>query len=589
MVAPPSWLNDEFAGGGATINVEYVGSWTPEAQNAFAYAVSIWEGVITSAVPIQVVAEWAPLGTNVLGSAGPHRVTRDFGGAPQAGTFYPIAIANGITGIDLHPEQDINARFSSNFSAWYFGTDGSPAIDEYDFVSVVLHELGHGLGFSGSMYLNNEGLGAWGLGTPPMPMVYDRFTENGAGQSLLNSGLYPNPSAALLGQLTSGNIYFDGGNAVAANGGTRPQLYAPGNWQSGSSYSHLDEGVFPRGTVNALMTPLIANGEANHNPGPVTLGIFADMGWVLAMPNTPPSLAGVPSQQLLVNQSIDNAIDLWTFAADAESTDEELTFAITSNPPANLGISLDSDRYIDINPATNATGQATVTVMVTDPEGESDTAEFVVAVTNQNPTLSNLPDQYVTVNFTNTAAIDLWVYADDLEFADEALSFHIANTPAVEAGVFLTGSHTVAISPTLDWMGQTTVTIQVSDPAGGTAVDDFFVYVTTAGNTVPTMAALPDLELNVNTTDTAAIDLWAYVSDGESALDELVYTIENSPAAEAGVTLVGNRYVSVEPVAEWTGTTVVRVQVEDDGGLVAWRAFTLRVTRPAYLPVLLKP
>ncbi|MFM6745841.1 MAG: Calx-beta domain-containing protein, partial [Dolichospermum sp.] len=119
--------------------------------------------------------------------------------------------------------------------------------------------------------------------------IYDRFTENGSGQSLLDTSLFPNPSTALGSQLTSNNIFFDGSNANAANGGNRVKLYAPSTWNGGSSYSHLDE-VF-NNTPNALMTYSIGFGESILNPGPVTLGMFKDMGWKLAGSSTNPTLA----------------------------------------------------------------------------------------------------------------------------------------------------------------------------------------------------------------------------------------------------------------------------------------------------------
>ncbi len=135
---------------------------------------------------------------------------------------------------------------------------------------------------------NQSGVGSWGFGSGS-PGIYDRFTENGSGQSLLNTSLFPNPSTALGSQLTSNNIFFDGSNANAANGGNRVKLYAPSTWSGGSSYSHLDE-VF-NNTPNALMTYSIGFGESILNPGPVTLGLFKDMGWKLAGSSTNPTLA----------------------------------------------------------------------------------------------------------------------------------------------------------------------------------------------------------------------------------------------------------------------------------------------------------
>ncbi|MEQ9621948.1 CARDB domain-containing protein, partial [Coleofasciculus chthonoplastes] len=260
----------------STINVNYNG-FSTEAQTAFEYAVDIWENLIVSPVPIEIEANWTPLETNVLGSAGANYYYDNFANAAYTNTWYPSALANSLAGSDLDTTaHDINANFNSNKSNWYFGTDGNTPTGKTDFVSVVLHELGHGLGFSGSMsYDFGTGQGSWWS----QPKIYDHFTVNGSGQKLIDT--FPNSSVALGAQLTNDNLFFNGSNAVAANGGTNPKLYAPSIWDSGSSYAHLDEATYGSGNSNALMTPSIAPGEAHHDPGAVTLGIFEDLGWVI--------------------------------------------------------------------------------------------------------------------------------------------------------------------------------------------------------------------------------------------------------------------------------------------------------------------
>ncbi len=262
----------------ATFVVTYNG-FTPQAQTAFQHAVDIWSSLLVSSVPIHVTANWTALDPGVLGSAGASSIYRDFPNAPQAGTWYNVALAEKLAGTDLNPttDPDIVANFSSAVPNWYFGTDGNTPPGEYDLVSVVLHELGHGLTFIGSMTVSS-GQGSWGEGTA-FPFIYDRYAENGTGQSLLNTSLFPNPSAALAAQLQSNSVFFTGPEAVAANGGTPPPLYAPSSWQQGSSYSHLDESTYPAGNPNSLMTPALEMAEAIHDPGPVALGMFRDMGW----------------------------------------------------------------------------------------------------------------------------------------------------------------------------------------------------------------------------------------------------------------------------------------------------------------------
>jgi hypothetical protein len=266
----------------ATFIVNYTGFSAP-AQAAFQAAVDIWSQLIVSSVPIVIDATWAPAAPNNLGSAGPYNSYRDFSGAPQAGRWYPLALANALHGSDLDPAHaDIVASFNSTRSDWYLGTDGNTPAAQYDFMSVVLHEIGHGLGFLGSMSYS-AGSGSWGGGTG-FPYVYDQDTVNGSDQALISA--FTNPSAALGSQLVSSNIFFNGANAMAANGGAKPKLYAPNPWTSGSSISHLDEATYPAGDPNSLMTPQLAGAESIHNPGLITLGVLKDIGWPLASGGT---------------------------------------------------------------------------------------------------------------------------------------------------------------------------------------------------------------------------------------------------------------------------------------------------------------
>jgi hypothetical protein len=263
----------------STFVVTYTG-FTAQAQTAFQAAVDIWAGTVVSSVPIRVNATWSALGTNVLGSAGPVNFA-NFGSSPPSGavadTWYPIALANALSGSDVDPTRaDISASFSSAWSAWYFGTDGNTPSNLVDFESVVMHEIGHGLGFMGTMS-SSGGTGSWGFGSPVKPTQYDRLTVNGSNQNLTTA--FTNPSTALGTQLVSNNIFFSGTNAVAANGGVKPKLYAPATWSGGSSISHLDDATFPPSSGNALMTHSIGYAETEHDPGPIVKGIFADIGW----------------------------------------------------------------------------------------------------------------------------------------------------------------------------------------------------------------------------------------------------------------------------------------------------------------------
>jgi hypothetical protein len=97
--------------------------------------------------------------------------------------------------------------------------------------------------------------------------------------------------------------------------------------------------------------------------------------------NTPPTISGLPDQTLPMNASKPQAIDLWQYTQDAESADSLLAYTISNSPAAGAGVSIQSNRYVSIQPASGWTGQTDVTIRVTDPGSLSDTDTFRVTVT----------------------------------------------------------------------------------------------------------------------------------------------------------------------------------------------------------------
>ncbi len=152
--------------------------------NVFQAAASVWAGLLTSNVTIQVQATFDPLTcsatSGVLGSAGTQQIFRDFSGAEWTGTWYPGALANRRAGSDLSPSSaDISARFNRDVdnatclgaASWYYGLDGAAGTN-VDLFPVVLHELGHGLGFATFM---STSTGALASGFPD---TYNRFLRD---------------------------------------------------------------------------------------------------------------------------------------------------------------------------------------------------------------------------------------------------------------------------------------------------------------------------------------------------------------------------------------------------------------------------
>jgi len=291
-VPMPLWLEEKLheaqiakAAGDqcGTINVTYNG-FSPAAETVFQAAVDIWEATLQTSVTIEVEANWTVLDEGVLGSAGPNTIWTSFSGAPE-NHYYPSALADQLHGSDLDPnEPDINANFNSDFD-WYLGTDGNPPNDQYDLLSVVLHELGHGLGFIST---KNYEIGEGSLGIDDIPYTYDTYLTLGAGGGLLIDITDPTD---LGDAFTSDNVYTNSPGATDALSGVFPRHFAPSEYAGGSSISHWNESTFEPGNMNSLMTPQIGPGEAILDPGPITLGLFEDIGWILCEETVNPCVA----------------------------------------------------------------------------------------------------------------------------------------------------------------------------------------------------------------------------------------------------------------------------------------------------------
>ncbi|WP_426573250.1 DUF4214 domain-containing protein [Aquihabitans sp. McL0605] len=306
-VAPRPTPSTRVSAVKSTFVVSYTG-FTPEAKAAFQRAVDLWSVLVQSSQPIRIKATYKGLPQGILGGAGPGDFVRDFPGAPRTGTWYPIALANARAGTDLSSYSDIEAEFQSSPGAgWYFGTDGNVPANKTDFTTVVLHEIGHGLGLVDSTDVTS-GLGTWGSGTK-YPFVYDRFVRTHGGTTITNMA---SDTYSLGLALQSDGLQWGGPWGTAANGGTLLRLYSPNPFERGSSVAHLDEDVYPTGTANALMTPYLDDGEALHDPGDLALGMLHDLGWTTAgakgVPGPPTVKAVIGGDQKVIvswNQPVD--------------------------------------------------------------------------------------------------------------------------------------------------------------------------------------------------------------------------------------------------------------------------------------------
>lgn len=265
----------------ATSNIEVTYIDFPEqAKVPFEQAVAIWEKYLISTQTIRVKATWSKTMSNsVLAETGATRIYRsstNIPNLPYTNVWYPTPLAEALSGKELNSgDFDMTVTLNGNIN-WYYGTDAKAQAGRYDMITVMLHEIAHGLGFSSSMsIINSDTQGQYGQSGSAY--IFDIFMQDSKKVKLTNTGVYGNPSTDLKTSLTSNALYFGLKNPAFAN--SLPRLYAPSPFKSGSSFSHFDESTYTVGTANSLMSPSVRAAEVNHNPGELLLNCLNEMGW----------------------------------------------------------------------------------------------------------------------------------------------------------------------------------------------------------------------------------------------------------------------------------------------------------------------
>jgi hypothetical protein len=222
-------------------------------------------------------------GGGFLAGAGPRNFTGPNGFTN--GFFFDHA----TTGTDpFGGVEDARAVFDFGFT-WNSDTD-APTGSEYDLYTVSLHEITHTMGFLSQLDASGNGLNGT---NPDVFSVYDSFLELGDGTQLFSAGGNYDGTAA---DLVSGDVFFDGANARAANGGDSVKVYAPGSFADGSSIAHLDNGV------DSVMNFSVARGVEKRTYTAIDRGVLADIGWNVS------GAAAVPEPSSLAALTISAAV-----------------------------------------------------------------------------------------------------------------------------------------------------------------------------------------------------------------------------------------------------------------------------------------
>ena len=510
----------------------------------FNRAADILNATFDIAVTVNVNSSFDPLfcDTNsaTLGSAG--AADYEFINDGSEWTVYADALANQLQGSDVTPAAtEINAQFNSGIgnpgclqsSGWYLGFD-DPAGSGNSLLSVVLHEIMHGMGFLS--LLNPDGsTGATVNGN----YVYDPYSKllYDATQSARVTTL--NQSQRAAATINNGNLVWDGAQTNAQLGGfsagvnnSRMQMYAPTSYTPGSSVSHFDTAATPNEIMEPQYTEFLDDaGLAKY--------LLADIGWTLAATaNSAPVMGTITAKTL----NEDSTLNVTLSATDADG--DSLTYSITS-ATTELGASI-SGSTLTIAPQANFNGAGSITVQVSD-GALSDSTSFNVTVdaVNDAPVIGTITAK--TLN--EDATLDVALSATDIDSG--SLTYSITSATS-ELGASISGT-TLTIAPQADYNGAGSITVQVSD---GTLSDSTSFNITVDPvNDAPVIDTIAAQTLN----EDATLDITLSATDIDSG--SLTYSI-TSATSELGASISGTT-LTIAPQADYNGAGSITVQVSD--------------------------
>ncbi|MDR3013303.1 MAG: hypothetical protein LBU70_08870, partial [Chitinispirillales bacterium] len=285
---------------GTNLQFNLSGNLNTQQQAATLHAINLWSAELAGVVPVDIKVEFVSLPSGTLGRSRqqPHYLKSG------DSTWYSSALGNQIANYKVSNLSDIKLEMSSNFS-WNYSITSPPSGNQYDWLTVMLHEITHGLGFASLIYwdntLQNNGRYVYTVNDTlaaytNYPGIFDRQLFQGTSGPNLTS-LNQSQRAALV---VSNNLFSGrpSSHLLAANGGARVKMYAPFSWRSGSSVSHWD---WDNSATPTLMKPFLDPGFRHAVIDAREVAIMQDMGWAVCRP-----IVNFTNQTVTTNMTVAN-------------------------------------------------------------------------------------------------------------------------------------------------------------------------------------------------------------------------------------------------------------------------------------------
>ena len=175
----------------------------------------------------------------------------------------------------------------------YLGLDRNPGADQFDFQTVAQRGIARGLGFDSRIDTNTtnaitDGVFVGDASGISRAGIYDSFLVQKQGSTFIS--LLGMSNANRFAALSSGELYWNGAYATAANGGSYVKLSASQPSATNGSVNGNNVIYTDASQIGLMTVQYPPKGQA-MDADPVTLGMLQDMGWQIAAVPEPATYA----------------------------------------------------------------------------------------------------------------------------------------------------------------------------------------------------------------------------------------------------------------------------------------------------------
>ncbi len=339
---------------------------------------------------IHVQVNYQSLGSGALAGASHFSVIEGPSGNRYA---IPTALRNADRGSDQFPSSPDIIVYVNRDQNWSTVMGASIGNSQYSLYATLLHEIGHGLGFSSDV---------------------DPFSQSNHVFSALDQRYYRDagtstsagPSSPV--RTVTSPLVTTGNHWLLNLDGTWERIYDPTNgYQNGSSMSHFDEATYPAYGPGALMSPTLFNGETVAGIDGVVLGAMEIVGWTVETPPVAPAITStsvVPGQFTVVvnpsNSSAGPPAAGWTVTVTNASGGVVAASSFAATDRAlTIPVHLNDGSYTVSVTGTGSGGSSTATTLA-----------FTASGQGEAPTYTNCRQAPVNPAFSTSSETNASVY-----------------------------------------------------------------------------------------------------------------------------------------------------------------------------------